>query len=143
MDVKIVRIDKTLPLPEYHTTGAVAFDFYSRVDANLDPNEIKLLPSNFIIEVPEGHALIIAARSSTYKKGLRLTNSIGVIDQDYHGPNDEIHLAIYNYTNETLSIPKGERIAQGLIIPVSKANWEEVDVIKETSRGGFGSTDGN
>ena len=140
MDVKIIRVDKTLPLPEYHTTGAVAFDLYSRVDAELEPNEIKLLPSNFIIEVPEGHALIIAARSSTYKKGLRLTNSIGVIDQDYHGPNDEIHLAIYNYTDEKVLIPKGERIAQGLIIPVTKANWQEVDVIKETSRGGFGST---
>lgn len=141
MNVKIIRIDKSMPLPEYHTTGAVAFDFYSRIDASLAPNEIKLLPSNLIIEVPKDHALIIAARSSTYKKGVRLTNSIGVIDQDYHGPNDEIHLAIYNYTSEEISIPKGERIAQGLIIPVARVNWEEVESIKETSRGGFGSTD--
>lgn len=141
MEVNIVRLDKSLPLPEYKTDGAVAFDFYTRIDATLKPNLNTLLPSNFIIEVPNGHALIIAERSGTFKKGIRLANSIGVIDQDYHGPEDEISLAVYNYTDKSITIPKGERIAQGLIIPIQKAKWVEQESLKETSRGGFGSTD--
>ena len=141
MEVNIVRIDKSLPLPEYKTEGAVAFDLYSRIEATLEPNKNILLPANLIIQVPRGHALIIAERSGTFKKGIRLANSIGIIDQDYHGPEDELHLAVYNYTTEPIIIPKGERIAQGLIIPIQKAVWIEQESLKEISRGGFGSTD--
>jgi dUTP pyrophosphatase len=140
MKVKIIRIDKTLPLPEYQTEGAVAFDLYTRVDSKIEAQSNALLPSNFIIEVPKGHALILASRSSTYKKGLQLVNGIGVIDQDYHGPNDEIFLAVRNYTDQDIDIVKGDRIAQGLIIPVAQIELEEVDGIKDSSRGGFGST---
>lgn len=140
MKVKIVRIDKALPLPDYHTEGAVAFDLYSRIDQTIEPNQTILLPSNLIIEVPKGHALILAARSSLTKKGLRLSNSIGVIDQDYHGPTDEIGILVYNFSANSVMVTKGDRIAQGLIVPISRPEWEEVDSIKEESRGGFGST---
>jgi dUTP pyrophosphatase len=141
MKVKIVRVDKSLPLPEYHTEGAVAFDMYSREDAAIAPGELTMLPSNFIIQVPDGYALIIAARSSlAKKKGLVLRNGIGVIDKDYHGPEDEIKILVYNFTDSPVAVTRGERIAQGLIVPVAKATWEEVSVIKDDSRGGFGST---
>jgi dUTP pyrophosphatase len=140
MKVKIGRIDKSLPLPEYHTEGSVGFDMYSRVGTELNPKEVKLLPSNLIVEVPKGYVLLISARSSSSKRGLRLSNGIGVIDQDYHGPDDEIGILAYNFTDKPVKVEKGERIAQGLILPVERADWEEVDEMGDASRGGFGST---
>ena len=140
MKVKIKRLDKSLPLPDYHTKGAVAFDIYSRVDEISGPHGRKIVPSNLIIEVPKGYVLVLAARSSLSKKGLRLSNGIGIIDQDYHGPQDEISILLNNFTDQSVEVKKGERIAQGFIIPVEKADWEEVPEIKKESRGGFGST---
>ena len=143
MKVKIVRVDKSLPLPQYQTEGSVAFDLYSRIDAEINPKEILILPSNLIIEVPKGHALILASRSSlAKKKGLVLRNGIGVIDMDYHGTKDEIGLQAYNFTDQVVKIERGERLMQAFIVPVERAEWEEVDVIKDSSRGGFGSTGG-
>ena len=140
MKVKIVRIDKSLPLPEYKTAGAVAFDLYSREKATIPSAAIVMLPSNFIIQVPEGHFLMLASRSSTFKKGLAFAGSIGIIDQDFHGPEDEFKITLRNFSNFPVTVERGERIAQGIVIPILKPEWEEVDIIKETSRGGFGST---
>ena len=140
MKVKIKRIDQSLPLPQYQTNGSVAFYVGSRVDAVLQPGEVKILPSNLIIEVPAGHALILSARSSLANKGLKLANGIGVIDQDFHGREDEIGILLHNFTASPVEVKKGERLAQGLIIPVERVEWDEVDEIKKTSRGGFGST---
>ena len=140
MKVKIKRIDKTLPLPEYQTAGSVGFDLYSRIDATFAAAEIKDLPSNLIIEVPEGHFLMVTARSSLPKKGLALANSVGVVDQDFHGPEDELHLRLINFTNSPVSVKRGERLAQGLILPIERAEWVEGDELGKNSRGGFGST---
>ena len=140
MKVKIKRIDQSLPLPQHQTNGSVAFDVGSRVDAVLQPGEVKILPSNLIIEVPAGHVLILSARSSLANKGLKLANGIGVIDQDFHGREDEIGILLHNFTASPVEVKKGERLAQGLIIPVERVEWDEVDEIKKTSRGGFGST---
>jgi dUTP pyrophosphatase len=140
MKIKIVRIDKTLPLPEYKTEGAVAFDLYSREKKDIPKGEIAMLPSNFIIEVPTGYCLILASRSGTFKKGLRMANGIGIIDQDYHGPGDELKIVVQNFSNETVIVERGERIAQGILVPILRPEWEEAEVIKETSRGGFGTT---
>lgn len=142
MKVKIVRIDKTLPLPQYHTEGSAAFDVCSRINAEIRPGETQLLPSNLIVEVPKGHVLMITARSSLFKKGLILANGVGIIDQDYNGPADEIKTAVYNFSDKPVEIKKSERIAQGLILPIERAEWVEVDIIKNESRGGFGSTGG-
>lgn len=140
MNIRIKRIDKSLPLPKYQTEGSVAFDIYSREGATIKPGEVKSAASNLIIEVPKGYALLIASRSSLSRKGLMLANGVGIIDQDYHGEKDEIGILLYNATHEVVEIKRGERIAQGLVIPIQKAEWEEVDEIKKDSRGGFGST---
>lgn len=140
MKVKIKRIDKSLPLLQYQTRGAVAFDFYSREDLSVPARTTKILPSNFIIEVPEGYFLMISARSSLAKKGLILANGVGIIDQDYHGPDDEIGISVYNFSDSPVQIKKGDRLAQGLIIPVERVEWEEGEQMGENSRGGFGST---
>lgn len=139
MKVKIKRIDKSLPLPEYHTSGAVAFDIYSRIDAIVKPKEIERLPTNVIIKIPKGYMLEIKDRSSTLKrKGLFV--STGFIDNDFHGEEDELLLQVYNLTDNDVKIEKGERLGQGAFVKVDKAEWEEVDNMKEISRGSFGST---
>jgi len=141
MKVKITRIDKSLPLPEYQTKGSVAFDLYSRIDIEIKPQEIVLIPTNFIIQTPKGYMLILASRSSSpIKLGLRVSNGIGIIDQDYCGPKDEIKLQVQNFTNQTVKINKGQRIGQASFIKTSKAKWQEIDQIQNNSRGGFGST---
>lgn len=142
MKVRISRVDPALPLPAYHTAGAVAFDIYSREDAVVPPHECMLVPTNLVIEVPEGYALIVAPRSGLFKKGLTGRNGIGVIDQDYHGPDDEVRLVLYNFTDAPVPVTRGDRLAQGFIVPIEKAEWEEVPrgARKSDSRGGFGST---
>ncbi len=140
MKIKIIRVDKSLPLPEYKTAGAVAFDLYSREKATIPAGAIVVLPSNFIIQVPEGYALMLASRSSTMKKGLFMVNGVGIIDQDFHGPEDEFKLPMQNFTNLPVTVERGERIGQGIILPIIKPEWEEVEKIKDESRGGFGTT---
>lgn len=141
MKVLIKRIDASLPLPQYQTTGAVGFDMYSRVDADFAPGEIKRLPSNLIVQVPAGYALMLMARSSLGgKRGLQLANSVGIIDQDFHGPEDEINFTLRNFTNDTVEVKRGERLVQGLLLPVEQIAWEEVEHLDAPTRGGFGST---
>ena len=108
MKVRIKRIDKSLPLPQYETAGAVGFDFLAREEVTINPQEIKLIPGNVIVEVPKGYALILASRSSTPKKhGLTKPHGIGVIDQDYCGPEDEVKIQVYNFTDEPVTISRG------------------------------------
>jgi dUTP pyrophosphatase len=141
MRVKIKRIDKTLPLPEYKTGESAGFDIYPREDATIPPGKAEIVAANLVVEAPKGYFLAVFPRSGTFlKKGLMLANSVGVVDRDYSGPEDEIGIILYNPGKEPVTVQKGERIAQGLFIPVSQAEWDEVDEIRKDSRGGFGST---
>lgn len=142
MKVRIKRIDKSLPLPVYETGGSVGFDLLARENTEIQPNSIELIPANVIVEVPKGYSLIVASRSSTPRKhGLTKPHGIGIIDQDYCGPKDEVKIQMYNFTKEPVTIEKGTKIAQGLFIRTDQFEFEEVDEIKKESRGGFGSTD--
>lgn len=142
MKVKIKRIDKSLPLPVYETGGSVGFDFVAREDTEVKPDEISLIPANVIVEVPKGYALILASRSSTPRKhGLTKPHGIGVIDNDYCGPEDEIKIQVKNFRQASVTIRRGDKIAQGLFVKTDQLQFEEVDEIKAESRGGFGSTD--
>ena len=141
MKVNIKRIDTSLPLPEYQTSGAVAFDLYSREDLTISPKTIALIPTNLIIETPDGYMLTVVTRSSTpKKKGLLVPHGIGIIDQDYHGEKDEIMLQVYNFTDQEVAITRGERVGQAAFVRVDRGEWQEVDEMKQDSRGGFGST---
>lgn len=143
MKVKINRIDKELPLPQYQTAGAVAFDLCARIDAEIAPGEILPVPANVIVEVPNGYMMMLAARSSlSKKKGLRLANGVGIFDQDYCGPEDEVKIILHNFKNEPCRINRGERLAQAIFVKIEKADWEEVDEMERPTRGGIGSTKG-
>lgn len=142
MNVRIQRIDKSLPLPVYETAGSVGFDLVARENVRIEPGTIELIPGNVIVEVPEGYMLAVASRSSTpKKKGLTPPHGFGIIDHDYCGPTDEIKIQVYNFSDVAVLIERGEKIAQGVFVRVDKFEWQEVDSIRDESRGGFGSTD--
>jgi dUTP pyrophosphatase len=142
LNVRINRLDPAVPLPKYETTGAAGFDLAASADVTIAPGTIALVPTGLVIQVPAGHLLGIFARSSTpLKKGLMVANGVGVIDEDYCGPNDEVKIQVLNFTQAPVEVKRGDRIAQGLFIPVTRAAWqEESGDLREGSRGGFGAT---
>jgi len=141
MQVRIQRKDTSLPLPRYESGGAVGFDLITRETTTIEPHAIALIPGNVIVCVPEGYALIIVPRSSLpRKKALVCPHSIGIIDQDYHGADDEVLVQVQNISDEPVIVERGERIAQGIFVKVETAEWDEVESHGKESRGGFGST---
>lgn len=142
MKIKVQRVDKSLPPPKYHTKGSVGLDLYARVDTEIPEKSLGKIPTNLIIETPPGYMFLVSLRSSTPKKfGLLSPHGIGVVDQDYSGPEDEINILVYNFTKKIVIIKKGERVAQGIFIPIEKVEWDESNPPRKKSRGGFGSTD--
>lgn len=141
MKIKIKLIDKSLPLPSYQTKESAAFDLCARKSVNIKPRTVGKVPLNVVIQLPQDHWLLMAARSSLHKKGLMLINGIGVGDYDFRGPADEYRAALFNFSDEEVVIKKGERLTQAIVLPREKAQIEEVEEVEESeNRGGFGST---
>ena len=142
MKVKIKRLDKDLSLPLYETGGSVGFDLLCRESVTIAPQAVALIPANVIIETPPGYMLLVTLRSSTPRKlGLLIPHGVGIIDQDYCGEGDEIQIQIFNFTNQPVTIERGDKIAQGIFVRVDTAEWSEVSEMDSKTRGGFGSTD--
>jgi dUTP pyrophosphatase len=140
LQVAIKRIDTDLPLPTYATAGSVGFDLLCREDTEIAPRTVELIPSNVIVRIPSGYMLMLTLRSSTpLRKGLLIPNGVGIIDQDYCGEGDELRVQVFNFQEEAVMVKRGERIAQGIFIPVTRVSWVEVDEMGK-GRGGFGST---
>ena len=140
--VKIKKIREDAVIPTYGTEFAAGADLYAALDEVivLEPGETKLIKTGVSIEVPTGYAGLIYARSGlASKKGLAPANKVGVVDSDYRG---EIMVALHNHSNEKREIEPKEGIAQFVITPYLKADFEEVKELEETDRGsnGFGST---
>ena len=142
MKVKIKRLEKDLPLPLYETDGSVGFDLLCREAVTIAARTVGLIPANVIIETPPGYMLMVTLRSSTPRKlGLLIPHGVGIIDQDYCGEGDEIQIQVYNFTDQPVSVERGDRIAQGIFVRVDTAEWSEVSEMQSETRGGFGSTD--
>ena len=140
LKVAIKRIDTGLSLPVYATAGSVGFDLVCREEVEVLPRQIELIPGNVIVRIPDGYFLLLTLRSSTpRRKGLLIPNGVGIIDQDYCGEGDELKVQVLNFSEEAVQVHRGERIAQGLFLPVMRVNWEEVNEVGQ-GRGGFGST---
>lgn len=140
MKVRITRLRDDVPIPKYETPGAVMFDIAAIEDAIILPGEIKLLPTGLVVCVPDGYMLMVASRSSTaMKKGLEIIQGVGIIDQDYCGPEDELKLQVYNFTDRPVEVKRGDRIYQAGFVPIIRAEWDEGPA-DGPSRGGFGST---
>ena len=142
MRVNIKRVDLTLPMPEYQTSGAAAFDIYAREETKIQPRELVRIPSNLIVETPKGFYLMITLRSGTPKKklGLVVPHGVGIIDSDYCGPEDEVLVQVLNTGDQVLTVEKGERFAQGTFVRIGRPRFLERGRIRQASRGGFGST---
>ncbi len=140
LKVAIKRVDKSLPLPVYATGGSVGFDLLCRENVEILPRHIELIPGNVIVRIPAGYFLMLTLRSSTpRRKSLLIPNGVGIIDQDYCGEGDELKVQVLNFSEEAVLVKKGERIAQGLFLPVMRVEWEEIETLG-AGRGGFGST---
>jgi dUTP pyrophosphatase len=142
----IVRIKKLRPntarLPEYMTPNAAGMDLYADLDDDiiLQPGARSLLPTGIALALPHGYEAQIRPRSGlALRHGITLVNSPGTIDQDYRG---EIGIIMVNHGREPFTVRNGERIAQMVFAPISRAELQEVDDLDETERGerGFGHT---
>lgn len=129
-------------IPKRATEGSAGYDLSSIEDITIMPQEIKLIPTGLKVLMPKNEALFVFPRSSlAIKKGLMMSNSVGVIDADYYGNTDNeghIMVPLINIKNEPVQILKGERIAQGVFLQYQKTSEDETDNI--TRLGGFGSS---
>ena len=140
MHIRIKRVDKTLPIPQYKTKGAAGFDLYTRTSVTIKPREIAYIPMNVVLEIPAGTWVMMLPRSSAHKLGVTSANSVGVGDSDFCGDNDEYLFPALNFTDKEVTIERGTRIAQMILVNYSQVHFEEVDSFNRESRGGFGST---
>jgi len=129
----------------YKTEGTVGFDICSLEDVEINPGEMKIVSTGVRVKVVEGNVFpaVFPRSSLPVKKSLLLANSVGIIDLDYCGRDDEIKLILYNFGKEKAVIKKGERIAQIVFISFEKPEIEvtrDISAFEKESRGGIGST---
>lgn len=141
-NINIKKLNEDAVIPTYGSEYAAGFDLYSvsNEEITIKAHETVLVKTGLAMEIPEGYAGFIFARSGlATKKGLAPANKVGVVDADYRG---EVMVALHNHTNEDKTIEAHERIAQMVIMPFLAANFIEVDELSDTVRGsgGFGST---
>lgn len=147
MKINVKKLHPDAVLPKYATPGAAGFDLVAIEDVVIAPGETKLVKTGLAIDVGFGYQLEVRPRSGlSLKTPLRVANSPGTVDEDYRG---EVAVIVWNSetgrpgASEGLYfIKKGDRIAQGVVMPAIQADIAEVDELPETVRGtgGFGST---
>ncbi len=141
MQVKVKRLYADAKLPTYATDGSAAFDIYTMLNGDADYGVPHVFSTGLAFEIPEDHVMLVFSRSGHgFKNDVRLSNCVGVIDSDYRG---ELKVKLScDKPGWGLEINAGERIAQGMVIPVQKVQFEEVKELSETKRGtrGLGST---
>ena len=140
--IRVKKLKENAILPTYGSAGAAGADLYACLDEDVTilPGETAWIPTGLALEVPEGCAGLVYARSSLgVKRGLAPANKVGVIDSDYRG---EIRVVLLNHGKEPQTIQSGERVAQFIITPVLTPAYEQVEELSDTTRGagGFGST---
>ena len=140
MKIRIKLFDKELPAPEYKSAKAAALDLYARETVTIQPGVVGMVPLNIALELPKNHWVLMSARSSLHKRGLMMANGIGVGDEDYCGDNDEYRAALLNYTKEPVTIERGERIVQMIVMQREPVEVEIVEKLAGKDRGGVGST---
>ena len=137
--VKVKYTDVALA-PSYATEGSAAFDVRSSRKIELQPAEVVRVPTGLFFEIPKGFFCQICSRSGiSYNAGIRVLHGVGVIDSDYRG---EIYVTLENRSLNRYTINRGDRIAQGIILPAPQVKFVPVKELNETDRGdgGYGST---
>lgn len=141
MNIRIINRSKN-SLPTYETIHAAGMDLRADLESpvQLKPMERKLIPTGLHVELPEGFEAQIRPRSGlAYKHGISIVNSPGTIDADYRG---EIKVLLINLSTESFEINSGDRIAQMIVAKHEKVNWQQVELLNDTTRGagGYGHT---
>lgn len=141
-EVRIKKLDERATIPSYGSKFSAGVDLYAVLDDDLviKSGETILVKTGLAMEIPVGYAGMIFARSGlATKKGLAPANKVGVVDSDYRG---EVMVALHNHSNTNQTISHGERVAQMVIMPFYKAEFNVVEELSDTDRGtgGFGST---
>lgn len=137
VNLKFKKLDPNAIIPSYQSKGASGFDLHALEETAAPSCSTTLVRTGLAVEIPEGYEMQIRPRSGvSYKTGLMVKNSPGTIDSDYRG---EIMIIMYN-TGERFGhcIGRGDRIAQGVIMPVIQASIEETEELGSTVRGGDG-----
>ena len=137
--VKVIN-NSNNPLPEYQTSGSAGCDVYSNEDIDIAPGNTTIIGTGLYMSIPKGFEIQVRPRSGmSLKTKMRVSNSLGAIDSDYRG---EVGIIVDNIGNHTISISKGDRIAQFVIQEVLQIEWEPTLFLDSTDRdqGGLGST---
>jgi dUTP pyrophosphatase len=140
VQVPLRRLDPGLPMPKRAHDGDAGVDLCSAVAVRLDPAGRALVPTGIAVAIPDGCVGLIAPRSGLAARlGLGVVNAPGVVDAGYRG---EVKVILVNHGTEAISLERGERIAQLLVVPVAGIEFVEVEALPESPRGesGFGST---
>lgn len=140
MQVKIKLLSDSARVPTYGTSGAACFDLYAADTVAVAPGRKVTVKTDVAFEVPEGYVLKLYSRSGHgFKHGVRLANGTGIIDSDYRG---HVPVCLHNDGNQPFIVELGDRVAQAMIVPVPRVEFQVVNELSETVRGegGFGST---
>ncbi len=141
--VNFKKLNENAKVPSYGSQFSAGADLYACTNGEIisfKPNETKIIHTGIAMEIPEGYAGLIYARSGiANKRGLAPSNKVGVVDSDYRG---EIMVSLHNHSGEIQEISDFERVAQMVITPFLKVDYTEVAELTDTERGegGFGST---
>ena len=131
-----------IPFPRYMTPDAAGMDIYADLTEDLIIPSLGrvLIPTGFALALPRGYEAQVRPRSGlALRSGLTILNAPGTIDADYR---EEVQILLINFGDQPVKIQRGDRIAQLVIAPVTRAQWQEVDQLEVTERtGGFGHTD--
>ena len=140
--IRIKKLNENAIIPTYGTEFSAGADLYALPGEciTVEPHKTVMIHTGLAMEIPEGYAGLIFARSGlASKRGLAPANKVGVVDPDYRG---EFMVALHNHTDEPKTVEGGERIAQLVIVPFITASFVVADELSDTVRGagGFGST---
>ncbi|MFT4056481.1 MAG: dUTP diphosphatase [Novosphingobium sp.] len=140
--VKILPHGQGLDLPVYATEGAAGMDVVSAEDVTIPSGGRHAVATGLSVAIPVGYEIQVRPRSGlALKHGISVPNSPGTVDSDYRG---EVKIILINHGAEGFDIRRGDRVAQLVLAPVTRASWVAVEELDETARGegGFGSTGG-
>ena len=140
MKIPVLRLDPELPEPSRAHPGDAGIDLRARVDTLLAAGKWAMIPTGIAVAIPAGYAGLVAPRSGlAARNGISVVNGPGVVDAGFRG---EINVILINHGGEEITLRRGDRIAQLLVVPIAEAIMVEVEALPESQRGagGFGSS---
>lgn len=139
VNIRVLKETENAILPTYAHFGDAGADLYANEEIDIQPNEVKIIPTGLRVEIPDGYEMQVRPRSGMTTK-TPVIGQFGTVDSGYRGP---LGVMLYNHGSEVYRVQKGDRIAQAVIAPTYHGNFLVVNSLSDTERGegGFGSTD--